>query len=83
MIWERAALTAGLAGLVFWLAFDSGMLTAEGAPPGTSVALGLLGVVFGLGAFVMQKGGQPERVPLLAGLSAGAIGYALVHAVAF
>lgn len=83
MAWDRAVVVAGLAGLVFWLAFDSGIVSAEPPPAGLSIALGLLGVVFGLGAFVMQKGGQPDRAPFLAGLSAGAVGYALLRLFAF
>ena len=79
MRWERALGTAAAAALVFWLAFDSRILTTEPAQPGTSAALGVLGAIFGLGAFVMQRGGQPERVPFLAGLSAGAVGYAVAR----
>ena len=61
--------------------FDSRILTTEPAQPGTSAALGVLGAIFGMGAFVMQRGGQPERVPFLAGLSAGAVGYAVARVV--
>jgi hypothetical protein len=79
MRWERALLTAGGAALVFWLAFDSRILTTEPPPAGLSAALGVLGAIFGMGSFVMQRGGQPERVPMLAGLSAGALGYAVAR----
>ena len=72
-------MTAAAAVLLFWLAFDSRILTAEPPPPGLSAALGVLGGIFGLGAVVMPRGGQPERVPLLAGMSAGLVGYAVVR----
>lgn len=66
---------------VLWLALDSGWLTAEPAPPGTSLSLGMLAAVFGIGAFVMQQGGQPQRVPLLVGMALATGGYALLRAV--
>jgi hypothetical protein len=65
---------------VLWLALDSGLLTAEPAPPGTSVSLGMLAAVFGIGAAMMRLGGQSQRVPLLVGMTLATGAYALVHA---
>jgi len=79
MAWERAMATAAAAALLLWLAFDSRLLTADPAPPGTSAALAALGAIFGFGAFVMAKGGQPARAPLLAGLGAALLGYAVAR----
>jgi hypothetical protein len=76
--WGRVAAVAGAVCAVFWLAFDSG-LSSAGAPSGISPALLALAGVFGCGAWVMQKGGQPDRVPLLVGLCLGAGGYALLR----
>jgi len=58
-------------------------VTSEPAPPGTSLSLGMLAAVFGVGAFVMQQGGQPQRVPMLVGMALATGGYALVHAFGF
>jgi hypothetical protein len=79
--WGRVAAIAAAVFAVLWLAFDAG-LTSAGAPAGISPALLALAGVFGCGAWVMQKGGQPDRVPLLVGLSAGAGSYALLRLLA-
>lgn len=65
--------------VVLWLALDSGLVPRED-PGGTTPALGVLGVVFGLSAFVMHAGGQPQRVPLLVGMSLGTLGYCAFRA---
>ena len=75
----RAIVTAAAIAGLLWLMLDSGKVTAEPAPTGVSASLGALGFLFGLGAVVMQAGGRPERVPLLAGLAAGVGGYALLR----
>lgn len=75
----RALATAAVIGGLLWLMLDSGKVTPEPAPPGMSASLGALGFLFGLGAVVMQAGGRPERVPLLAGLAAGVGGYAVLR----
>ncbi len=74
-----AALVAGLTGAVLYVMLDSRLITPEPAAPGTSGALGALGVLFGLGAFATWIGGRPERTPFLAGLAVGVGGYALVR----
>jgi len=79
--WGRVAAIAAAVFAVLWLAFDAG-LTSAGAPAGISPALLALAGVFACGAWVMQKGGQPDRVPLLAGLSLGAGSYALLRLLA-
>jgi hypothetical protein len=78
MPWGRVAAITSAVIAVLWLCLDSGMGDAP-APAGTSVALLLLSAVFGIGTWVMQAGGRPERVPLLAGLAIGAGVYALVR----
>ena len=78
----RSLAVAVAVAAVLYLALDSGVVTSEPAPPGTSVALAVLATIFGLGAWVMQKGGQPERVPLLAGLAVGLGAYAVLRIVA-
>jgi len=83
MLSPRAIAVAVAVFAVLWLALDSGLLTSEPAPPGTSVSLGMLGAVFGGGAFVMQQGGQTQRVPMLVGMALGTGGYALVRAFLF
>jgi hypothetical protein len=79
MFWGRALTVAVAVFAVLWLALDSAWLSAEPAPPGTSVALAMLAGVFGIGAWVMHAGGQPRRVPLLVGMAMGAGAYALVR----
>lgn len=80
MPWPRVAAIAATVVAVLWLSLDAG-LAGEAAPPATSAALLVLAGVFGAGAFVMRIGGQPERVPLLAGLALGAGGYAVLRLV--
>ena len=70
-------------GALLWLMLDSGKVSPDPAPAGMSASLAALGVLFGLGAVVMQFGGRPERAPLLAGLAAGVGGYALLRVIAF
>jgi hypothetical protein len=83
MLSSRAIAVAVAVFAVLWLALDSGLLTSEPAPPGTSVSLGMLAAVFGAGAFVMQQGGQTQRVPMLVGMALATGGYALVRAFLF
>lgn len=83
MLAGRAAAVAVAVFAVLWLALDSGRLTTEPAPPGTSLALGMLAAVFGVGAWVMQAGGQLQRVPLLSGMALGTGAYAAVRWLAF
>ncbi len=71
------------AGAVLYFSLDSGMASRETPPPGTSLALGILGSVFGVSATVLHLGKQPGRVPLLVGLSIATLGYAILRAVAF
>jgi len=78
----RAVATALAVAALLWLMLDSGLVTPERAPAMTSVSLGGLGVLFGLGGWAMHVGGQPERTPMLAGLGLGLVGYALVRVVA-
>jgi hypothetical protein len=79
--WGRAVAIAAGVFAVMWLSFDAG-LTGAAPPAGISPALLILAGVFGCSAWVMQKGGQPDRVPLLTGLSLGAASYALLRLVA-
>jgi hypothetical protein len=80
MITGRAVTIAVAVFAVLWIALDSGWMSAASAPPGTSVALGMLAAVFAIGAWVMRAGGRPARVPLLVGMALGAGAYALVRA---
>jgi hypothetical protein len=65
--------------VVLWIALDSGLVPRED-PGGTTPALGILGVVFGVSAFIMHAGGQPQRVPLLVGASLGTLTYCALRA---
>jgi DMSO reductase anchor subunit len=79
----RILATGGAIGALLWLMLDSGRISPDPSPPGMSAALGTLGVLFGFGAVVMHLGGQPERMPLLAGLALGVGGYAIARLFAF
>ncbi len=79
MLTGRSLVIAAAVFAVLWLALDSGWMSDAPAPPGTSVALGMLAVVFGVGAWVMRAGGQLARVPLLVGMALGVGAYALVR----
>jgi len=68
---------------VLWLAFDSQLLTPDPPPSGTAYAVAALGLVFGIGGWVMHAGGQPERAPLLLGMALGLIGYAATRLLGF
>jgi hypothetical protein len=65
--------------VVLFLAFDAGLGDAPPPPPIVSVALGVLALLFGAGAWVMRVGGRAERAPLLAGLAGGTGLYALLR----
>jgi hypothetical protein len=80
MFSTRAITVAVAVFAVLWLMLDSGLVTVEPAPPGTSLSLAMLATVFGAGAFVMQNGGHVQRVPMLAGMAMATGAYALVHA---
>jgi len=81
MITGRAGVIAVAVFTALWIALDSGFMTREPAPGGTSLALGMLAAVFGVGAWVMRAGGQPARVPLLVGMALGTGAYALLRSV--
>ena len=51
--------------------------------PSPSLSLGMLAVVFAVGAWVMQAGGRPQRVPLLVGTALGCAAYVALHAIGF
>lgn len=79
----RVTLIGGAVAAVLYLMLDSGVVSAERAPTATSVSLGIVAGVFGLGAWGTWVIGQRHRSPLLAGLATGAGIYALVRLVAF
>jgi hypothetical protein len=68
---------------VLWLAFDSKWVSSDPAMPNPSLSLGMLAVVFGVGAWVMQAGGRSQRVPLLVGTALGCAAYVALHAIGF
>lgn len=74
-----AAGVAGLTGVVLYVMLDSRLVTPEAAAPLTSLSLGGMALLFGAGAWAMQAGGQPGRVPLLTGLALGLGAYALLR----
>jgi len=76
-------IVALVVGTILYVMLDSGMVNAEPSPWFFSVSLGGLGVLFGLGAWATSAAGQNERSPLLAGLSLGVIGYAIVRLMMF
>jgi hypothetical protein len=69
-----------LAGLLY-LMLDSGAFSPEPAPRLTSLSLGALALLFGLGAWGLRVSGQAarSRLPLAVAMGAGA--YALVRLV--
>ena len=77
----RAAGVAAAVAAVLWLMIDSRLVGDAPPPAGMPASLLVLATIFGLGAFVMAKGGQPERTPLLAGLAIGIGGYAIARLV--
>ena len=79
MPWGRVAAIAAAVVAVLYTRFDSGWFPGIDAPIAISLGLLALAVVFGCAAWVMQKGGRPERAPLMAGLSIGAGGYAVAR----
>ena len=68
---------------VLWLAFDSKWVSSDPALPGPTASLGMLAVVFGVGAWVMQAGGRTRRVPLLLGTALGCAAYVALHVIGF
>ena len=81
MLSGRALAIAVAVLAVLWLALDSKWVSSDPAMPGTSLSLGMLAVVFGIGAGVMQAAGRPERVPLLVGTALGCATYVALHAL--
>ena len=81
MLSGRALAIAVAVLAVLWLALDSKWVSSDPGLPGTSLSLGMLAVVFGIGAWVMQAGGRPERVPLLVGTALGCAIYVALHAI--
>ena len=81
MLSGRALAIAVAVLAVLWLAFDSKWVSSDPAMPNPSLSLGMLAVVFGIGAGVMQAAGRPERVPLLVGTALGCATYVALHAL--
>ena len=79
MPWGRTIGFAAAVVAVLWSALDAGFGGSPAAPPITSLALVVLALLFGVGAWVMQVAGRAERAPLLAGLAIGAGAYAIVR----
>jgi hypothetical protein len=68
---------------VLWFAFASKWVSSDPTMPSPSWSLGVLAVVFGIGAWVMQAGGRPQRVPLLVGTALGCAAYVALHALGY
>jgi hypothetical protein len=83
MLSGRALAIAVAVLAVLWLAFDSKWFSADPTLPNPSISLGMLAVVFGVGAWVMQTAGRPQRVPLLVGTALGCAAYVALHALGF
>jgi hypothetical protein len=79
----RAGIVAAVVSSILYVMIDSGFVNPEPAPWFFSMSLGGLGLLFGAGAWATSAVGQNERTPMLAGLSLGLIGYALVRLVLF
>lgn len=77
----RAIATAGAVAAVLYVMLDSRLVTPDRAAQLTSLPLGGLALLFGVGAWATSVGGQPEKSPLLAGLALGVGGYALARLV--
>ena len=81
MLSGRALAIAVAVLAVLWLAFDSKWFSSDPTMPSPSVSLGMLAVVFAVGAWVMQVGGRPRRVPVLVGTALGCAAYVALHAL--
>ena len=79
MVAARVIATAVAAAAIVWLMLDSGLATAEPAPPMTSASLGGLGLLFTVGGGSMMIAGQRERGQLPLGLGIGLVVYAVVR----
>jgi hypothetical protein len=79
MPWPRVAAIAAAVIAVLWLSLDGGFGGSPAAPRSASAALAVLALVFGVGSWTMRVGGQPERAPLMMGLSIGTGVYALLR----
>jgi hypothetical protein len=79
MLSGRALAIAVAVLAVLWLAFDSKWVSSDPAMPDPALSLGMLAVVFGVGAWVMRAGGRPQRVPLLVGTALGCAAYVALH----
>jgi hypothetical protein len=73
-----AAVACAVAGLLY-LRLDSGAVMSEPAPRLVSLPLAGLAAIFAGGAWAASLRGYTQRAPLLAGLSAGIGGYALLR----
>ena len=83
MLSGRALAIAVAVLAVLWLAFDSKWMSSDPAMPNPSLSLGMLAVVFGVGAWLMQASGRSQRVPLLVGTALGCAAYVALHAIGF
>ena len=79
----QAAAIAGVIATLLYLRLDSGMVTPEPDTRLISVPLGIVAAIFAAGAWSASVTGRPGQVALLAGLAAGAGGYAVLRLFAF
>ena len=80
---SRVVGIAAAVGAFLYVMLDSGVVRPEGTPRIMSVTLLVLSLVFALGTWTAGFGNQPQRKPMLAGLSLGLAGYAILRLFAF
>lgn len=83
LVTARVLATAAVVVGLLYLMLDSGLVSPGRAPALTSLSLGGLAMLFGIGAWATAVGGDRAKSPLLVGLALGLGGYALARVVLF
>jgi hypothetical protein len=79
----RVVAVAGAIAAILYVMLDSGVVRPEAGPRVLSAGLIVLAILFAVGSWTASMGGQKNRSSMLAGLSAGVGGYAILRLVAF
>ena len=79
----RVFAVAGAIAAILYVMLDSGVVRPQTGPWVLSVALLVLATIFGVGSWTASIGGQKSRSSMLAGLSVGVAGYAILRLLAF